>query len=175
MKKNTSQRKIITSLFVLQFLFLFMVLGCQKTNPPAENITMNPLFTDNMVLQQKRDIPIWGMAEPGGEVVVSFDEQQKRVIVDDNGKWKVSLSLVPAGGPYELVIIGEKIHRIKNVLVGEVWICSGQSNMEMPIGGIGKVNNYKEEIENSSYPNIRLLMVEKVMATTPQYWNGSNY
>ncbi len=168
MKENTYQRKIITSLFVLPFLFLFVILGCQKPNFPAENITMNPLFTDNMVLQQKQDIPIWGMAEPGGEVLVIFNEQQQKVIVDDKGKWKVSLSPVPAGGPYELVIRGEKTHKIKNVMVGEVWVCSGQSNMEMPIGGIGKVTNYKEEIANSNYPNIRLLMVEKVMATTPQ-------
>jgi sialate O-acetylesterase len=168
MNKNTFQRKIITSLFVLPFLFLFIILSCQKTNSPAENITINPLFTDNMVLQQKQDIPVWGMAEPGGEVLVIFNEQQQKVIADENGKWKISLSPVMAGGPYELVIKGEKTHRIKNVMVGEVWICSGQSNMEMPIGGIGKVTNYKEEIKNSSFPNIRLLMVEKVMATTPQ-------
>jgi len=168
MKVNTSQRNIISRFLVILTLFLFMILGCQKTNPPAENITMNPLFTDNMVLQQKQDIPIWGTANPDGEVLVIFNEQQKKVLVDKNGKWKVSLSPVSAGGPYELVIKGKKTNKIKNVMVGEVWVCSGQSNMEMPIGGIGKVTNYKEEIANSSYPNIRLLMVEKIMATMPQ-------
>ncbi len=168
MKKNTSQRRIITSLLVLQFSLFLMILGCQKINPPAENITMNPLFTDNMVLQQKQNVPIWGTAESGGEVIVSLNNQQKKGIVDNDGKWKVTLSPVQAGSPYELVIKGKKTHKIKNILVGEVWVCSGQSNMEMPIGGIGKVTNYKEEIANSSYPNIRLLIVEKIMATTPQ-------
>jgi len=169
MKKSSSQRKIITSLFVLQFLFLFLVLGCQKINTPAENILVNPLFTDNMVLQQKQDIPIWGTAEPGGEVTVTLKEQQQKAIVDDNGNWKVSLSPIPAGGPYELVIKGEKTHRINNVMVGEVWICSGQSNMEMPVDADWRhIKDSKVEAANANFPNIRLLMVEKEMANTPQ-------
>ncbi len=168
MKENTFQGKIITSLFVLPYFFLFMIVGCQKTNPPAENILMNPLFTDNMVLQQKQDIPIWGTAEPGGKVIVTFNGQEEKSIVDDNGKWKVTLSPVPAGGPYELAIRGEKSHTIKNVMVGEVWLCSGQSNMDMPVAGGLKVINYEEEVANSNYPNIRLIKVENGMANRPQ-------
>ncbi len=161
------QRKMCF-LMLISSLILLTILSCQKTYPPAKDITLLPLFTDNMVLQQKQDIPIWGKAEPGGEVSVTLLDQQKKGIVDEDGNWRVDLSPVNAGGPYELVISGEKTQRIKNVMVGEVWICSGQSNMEMPIGGVGKVNNYKEEIANSNYPNIRLLIVEKIMATTPQ-------
>ncbi len=161
------QRKT-KSLMLISSLSLLTILSCQKSPHPAKDILLNPLFTDNMVLQQKQDIPIWGKAESGGEVVVTLNDQEKRCIVDDKGNWRVDLAPVPAGGPYELVISGEKIDRIKNVMVGEVWVCSGQSNMEMPIGGVGKVSNYKEEIANSSYPNIRLLNVEKIMATTPQ-------
>ncbi|NOX65211.1 MAG: 9-O-acetylesterase [Chlorobi bacterium] len=153
---------------LISSLSLLTILSCQKSPHPAKDISLNPLFTDNMVLQQKQDIPIWGKAEPGGEVIVALMEQRKKGLVDEDGRWRVDLSPVEAGGPYELVISGEKIDRIKNVMVGEVWVCSGQSNMEMPIDGVGKVNNYKEEIANSSYPNIRLLNVEKIMATTPQ-------
>lgn len=165
-KKNL--RKETRLLILISSLSILSILSCHKSYDPAKNLTLNPLFTDNMVLQQKQDIPIWGKAEPGGEVTVTFMGQQKKGIAGEDGNWRVDLSPVDAGGPYELVISGEETYRIKNVMVGEVWICSGQSNMEMPIGGVGKVKNYKEEIAKSSYPNIRLLTVEKIMATTPQ-------
>ena len=155
-------------IYSLIFILLFLFSGCQKTYSPAKNIKLLPLFTDNMVLQQNQDIPIWGKAEPGGEVVVTLNKQEEKRIVDEDGNWKVNLSPVPAGGPYELVISGEKTHKFNNVMVGEVWVCSGQSNMEMPIAGWGIINNYKEEIANANYPNIRLLMVEKKTANTPQ-------
>ena len=165
MKTQIWLRGFIYSFIVIQ---LFLLSGCQKTYSPAKNIKLLPLFTDNMVLQQKQDIPIWGKAELGGEVVVTLNKQEEKGIVDEDGNWKVNLSPVPAGGPYELMISGEKIHKFKNVMVGEVWVCSGQSNMEMPIAGWGIINNYKEEIANANYPNIRLLMVEKKTANTPQ-------
>ncbi|NOR75418.1 MAG: 9-O-acetylesterase [Draconibacterium sp.] len=121
-----------------------------------------------MVLQQKQDIPIWGKAEPGGEVIITLNEQQKKAIVDENGKWKVTISPVPTGGPYELVISGEETHTISNVMVGEVWICSGQSNMQMPVNnGWGKVNNPEKEVAEANYPNIRLLHVERITSTLP--------
>ncbi|RLD86542.1 MAG: 9-O-acetylesterase [Bacteroidetes bacterium] len=169
MKKNLFQRKISSLILVLPFILLFMVSGCQNNNPPARGISMNPLFTDNMILQRNQDIIIWGTAEPGGEVIVVFNEQQEKSIVDDNGKWKVTLSPIPEGGPYELVIRGEETRSIRNVLVGEVWLCSGQSNMEMSVNGKwGKVNNSEEEAANANYPNIRLLMVNKYVENTPQ-------
>ncbi|VAX24387.1 Sialic acid-specific 9-O-acetylesterase, partial [hydrothermal vent metagenome] len=164
------KRKMLLNGVIYAFIviLLFQLSGCQRSYPPAKDITLVPLFTDNMVLQQKQDIPIWGKAEPGGEVLVTLNKQEKKGIVDDEGNWKVSLAPVPAGGPYELVISGEKTHRIKNVMVGEVWVCSGQSNMEMPLAGWGIINNYKKEIANANYPNIRLLVVEKKAANTPQ-------
>ncbi|RLD40555.1 MAG: 9-O-acetylesterase, partial [Bacteroidetes bacterium] len=122
-----------------------------------------------MVLQQKQDIPIWGTAKAGGEVIVSLNGQTKKIVVDTSGHWKVNLSPVVAGGPYELIISGEQSDTIKNVLVGEVWICSGQSNMEMAVEAEwGKIDNSKEEVANANYPNIRLFMVDKAMANTPQ-------
>lgn len=169
MKKNAFQRKISSLILVISLVFLSMVSGCQKNNPPARDIIMNPLFTDNMLLQRNQDIIIWGTAEPGGEVLVIFNEQQGKSIVDNNGKWKVTLSPIPEGGPYKLTVSGEKMHTINNVLMGEVWICSGQSNMEMSVNGKwGKVINSEEEAANANYPNIRLLMVKKYVENSPQ-------
>lgn len=162
--------KKVSSFLVVFLLYLITMSACQNGLHPAQNILLNPLFTDNMVLQQKQDIPIWGTAEPGGEVSVTLQKQTEKAIVDDNGNWKVTLSPVPAGGPYELVIGGEEIHTIKNVMVGEVWVCSGQSNMEMAVNLEGSsVYNSKEEVANANYPNIRLFMVDKVMANTMQH------
>ncbi len=166
MKKNTIKRKTINSLFVLPILFSLIISGCTK---PAKDISLLPLFTDNMVLQQKQDIPIWGTAEPGGEVTVTLNEQEEKAIVGDDRNWKVTLSPVPAGGPYKLVVSGVETKTINNVMLGEVWICSGQSNMEMPINKEwGKVDNFEEEVANATYPNIRLFTVEKTMANTEQ-------
>ncbi|NOX65209.1 MAG: 9-O-acetylesterase [Chlorobi bacterium] len=155
-------------MIVVLSVSLLALIGCQKTYSPAKDIKLLPLFTDNMVLQQKQNIPIWGKAEPGGEVIVTLKEQQQKAIVDDEGNWKVGFSPIVAGGPYELVISGEKTHRIRNVMVGEVWLCSGQSNMDMPLAGGLKIKNYKEEIANANYPNIRLFKIENSMANRPQ-------
>ena len=154
-------------LFSLTILFL-LLLACNKAIPPAKNIELHPLFTDNMVLQQKQDIPVWGLAEPGGEVIVTLNEKEAKAIVGEDGKWQVNLPSVPAGGPYQLVISGEQTKVFENVLVGEVWICSGQSNMEMSVSaGWGKIDNYQEEVANAKYPDIRLFMVDKKMAERP--------
>lgn len=153
---------------LLVFILFMVFMGCQNTNKPARNISVTPLFTDNMVLQQKQNIPVWGKAEPGGEVTVVTKERNEKAIADSDGKWKVILDAMPAGGPYELIISGEKSITIKNVMIGEVWICSGQSNMEMPLAGWGKIENYENEISNARYPNIRLITVDKTTANLPQ-------
>ncbi len=168
----------IKVILVKSFSVFFMIAvlsACQTSTEPAKNIVLNPLFSNNMVLQQKQNIPIWGKAEPGGEVIVKLNQQQGKTIVDDDGNWKVSLSPVLAGGPYKLEINGEKTHTVTNVMVGEVWVCSGQSNMEMAVSaGWGKVINDKEEVASANYPNIRLFQVEKIMANTPQNKLKSN-
>ena len=160
-------KRISQNLFLT--LLSFVLLSSCNQPEPAKNIALSPLFTNNMVLQQKQDIAIWGTAEAGGEVNVSLNGQQAKTIVADNGLWNVKLKPIVAGGPYELVISGEDTIKINNVMMGEVWICSGQSNMEMPmLGKWSKVNNYEQEIAGADYPNIRLLMVDKEFANTPQ-------
>ena len=100
-------------------------------------VTLPPIHTDGMVLQQQTEAAIWGKAKPNSKVVITTTWSKSKTVVnsDADGKWTASLSTPVAGGPYEITFNdGEKL-TLKNILIGEVWICSGQSNMEMPLKG----------------------------------------
>lgn len=100
-------------------------------------VHLPPIFADDMVLQQQTDANIWGKAEPGAKIVITTTWSKAKAIVhaDSEGRWKAKLTTPAAGGPYEITFNdGDKL-TLKNVLIGEVWICSGQSNMEMPLKG----------------------------------------
>ncbi len=131
---------------------------------------LSPLFSDNMVLQQSTAAPIWGEAAPGKTVKVSPSWSKEVVLAkaDANGKWKAVLNTPSAGGPYRITISDGKKIELNNVMIGEVWICSGQSNMEMPMAGWGKVMNYEQEIADADHPGIRLLQIRKTTAAAPQ-------
>ena len=135
--------------------------------PMWAHVTLSPLFSDNMVLQQKTDAPVWGKSDPGAEVTVSWNKKDYVTHADACGNWMLSVRTPKAGGPYTMTISdGTPIH-INNIYVGEVWLCSGQSNMEMPVKGWGKVMNYEQELQEADdYPMIRLLQVTN--ATSPQ-------
>ncbi len=131
-------------------------------------VQLSPLFSDNMVMQQQTDAPIWGTAKPATEITItpSWSKQSYRVKADAYGHWQTKLKTPRAGGPYEIVIKAGTTLRLSNVLIGEVWFCSGQSNMEMPVNGWTQVKNFEQEVANAKYPQIRLLQVEK--NTSPQ-------
>ena len=93
-------------------------------------VAVAKIFSDNMVLQRNTLIPIWGTAKANEKIEIYFNKQVKKTKADKNGKWIVRLDNETAGGPYNLIIKGSNIFEIKNILVGEVWLCSGQSNME---------------------------------------------
>ena len=97
------------------------------------SVTPNPLFTDNAVLQQGMKVPIWGTADPGERVIVEFAGQTVSTIASREGKWRVNLSPMKAGEPHTLTISGKNKVVLTNILVGEVWVCSGQSNMEVQL------------------------------------------
>ncbi len=160
---NLAKNKIPLIIFLQLFLF-----SNKGTFSQTKYISLPPLFSDGMVLQQNQEIPVWGKAEAGSKIVVSLNGNKNNSIADENGNWKVYLPPLAAGGPYELTVSAGKEIKIKNVMIGEVWLCSGQSNMEMPLAGWGKIKNYKEEIANAKYPAIRLLTVNKKMANVPQ-------
>jgi len=131
------------------------------------DVTLPKIFSDNMVLQRNKQIPVWGWANPNEKITIQFDHQTKKTKADKNGKWMVKLDNESAGGPYQLIVKGKNTIIINDVLVGEVWICSGQSNMEMPIEGWGKINNYKEEIADANYPMIRHFKVPNKVSSVP--------
>jgi sialate O-acetylesterase len=121
------------------------------------------LFSDNVVLQQNASVPVWGWADDGESVTVLF-RGKKATATATNGKWMVRIGSFKAGGPDELRISGKNTLVLKNVLVGEVWICSGQSNMEWPLS---KVFESQNDIATSANPKIHLLTVPKLKADEP--------
>src|SRR4249920_3333349 len=134
----------------------------------SANVSLPKIFGDNMVLQRNKPIMIWGWADANENITIQFNHQSKSVITGGNGSWKVSLDKETAGGPYQLIIKGNNVVTFNNVLVGEVWICSGQSNMEMPIEGWGKINNYEQEIKDASYPQIRHIKIPNTISSKPE-------
>ncbi|WP_276379619.1 sialate O-acetylesterase [Flavobacterium sp. H4147] len=131
----------------------------------SANVRMPILFSDGMVLQRDKQIPIWGFADANESVEVHFNKQIKKTTADKNGKWTVHLAAEKAGGPFELVVIGKNKITIKNVLVGEVWICSGQSNMEFQVS---KTINAEKEIADANYPMIRHFGIAQDLSGTPK-------
>ncbi|HEX2951744.1 MAG TPA: sialate O-acetylesterase, partial [Armatimonadota bacterium] len=132
------------------------------------NVTMPNIFSDHMVLQQQKPIQIWGKADAQETVTVQFAKQTKTATADSNGNWHVTLKAMKAKAQQSgqtLTVTGKNTLTFKDILIGEVWVCSGQSNMEM---GIGIAGNAKEEIANANYPNIRLFTVPKLVAVEPK-------
>jgi sialate O-acetylesterase len=126
---------------------------------------LNPLFCDNMVLQRGMADPIWGWTTPGLKVTVSFEGKTSTAVAGADGKWMAKVGPFAAGGPYVLKVTGPQTVSLNNVMVGDVWICSGQSNMQF---GIGNANNSAQEISSANYPDLRLFIVSNVTSDTPK-------
>ena len=134
-------------------------------------LQMSPYYTDNMVLQYGRKIELQGMADAGEKVSVSIAGQKHRATADTDGKWTVALSPLRAGGPYTLKIeAGKKKLVYKNVMAGEVWLCSGQSNMEFQLN---QSATGKEDIPMAENRNIRLFDMKARWRTNPVEWDAS--
>lgn len=134
-----------------------LLLGGRLAAGGAAEIEPHPLFSDNMVIQRRQPIRVWGRAVPGGTVRVTLNGKSGSATVAANGEWNVELPPEEtAGGPYELLVEGEKSIRYQNVMIGDVWVCSGQSNMEWPVRS---AKNAKEEIAAADHPELRLFSV----------------
>jgi sialate O-acetylesterase len=146
------------------FLLSFSLLNAQ--------ITLPPFFADNMVLQQQAEVGFWGKARPGSSVQISTSWNNKKytATADANGKWKTRISTPSAGGPYEIRVTGGNTIVLHDVLIGEVWLCGGQSNMEMPMKGFRDqpVLGSNDAIYNSTNDKLRLFTVPRSVKTTPQ-------
>lgn len=145
-------------------------LLCSCLGTLQAKVLLPAFFTDNMVLQQKSDVTFYGSATPNKKVTVKvgWNAEIHQTYADETGKWNIKVSTPQAGGPYDIRFSDGSELDLKNVLIGEVWLCSGQSNMEMPIAGWGKVQNYEQEITNADYPSIRLFQVKKATSLSPK-------
>ena len=149
------------ALLLVATLMLAAAVGCQS----AANVRMPAVFSDHMVLQQGMDVPVWGWADSPGKVTVTLCGQTATALAGSDGRWQTRVKPPKAGGPYEMTVAGQNTITVKDILVGEVWVCSGQSNMQWSVNASA---NPEQEIAAANYPNIRLLTVPRVTAMQPQ-------
>ena len=151
--------------FLRPFALFSALCAFALNTPVAANVTLAPPFTSHAVLQQGRPVPVWGKAAPGEAVTVTFGVQTLSTKAAANGRWRVDLAPLNAStSPADLVVTGKNTFTLTDILVGEVWLCSGQSNMAFFVKWAG---NAKQEIAEANHPNIRHFGVEKASASTP--------
>ena len=145
------------------FLFFLMMYGFAEAN-----VTLPNIFGDNMVLQRNSEVKIWGWGNPKEEIklVSSWNNQEYSTVASNQAKWELTIKTPEAGGPFTISIKGYNEVILKNILIGEVWLCSGQSNMEMSASW--GIDNGDEEVKNAADPNIRFFTVPKLTAASPQ-------
>ena len=153
--------------YILSLIILAFSLQFNSCKPPEQGkLKINSLFSDHMVLQQKQDVAFWGTYAPNQKVTVTGSwGKESTSITDEKGKWKLNLSTPKAGGPFEVnITTKDTSFLLKDVLIGEVWIASGQSNMEMSLKGWppnDPIKNSEEEIANANYPAVRMFNVAR--------------
>ncbi|MEP3478084.1 MAG: sialate O-acetylesterase [Fuerstiella sp.] len=156
MRRNGTHR-ILSAVAIFAFMF--------GSTANAE-LQLAALFSDSMVIQRDQPVKVWGWATAGSEVKVAIDGQQHIATADDRGKWTTDLSKMPAGGPYTLTVSDDTdTVTIKDILVGEVWLCSGQSNMAMTVA---RSKNAAKETANAKHPQIRMFKVTSGHSMAPK-------
>ncbi len=150
--------QLIKSALACSFLLLLVTMGTAQISMPA-------IFSDNMMFQREKKIHLWGNAGKKEKIKIAFNGQKYKVKADKSGEWSTFLPVTKAGGPYELSVSGKRnqLH-FSNILVGDIWLCGGQSNMEWYLQ---KADNGEKEVAVANYPNIRLFDVPHIMSNTP--------
>ena len=160
-------------------LLILSILLVVSTSLSAE-VILPKVIGHNMVLQRLKTLPIWGTASPGEKITVSFGAQRKETIASDSGKWVVKLNPMEASElPREMIISGTNTIKLKNILVGEVWLCSGQSNMEYAMRKNSKIQGtvkgkkpLEDDLLTASNPNIRIFLVRRKYMSPDSTHNG---
>ncbi|MBC8152445.1 MAG: sialate O-acetylesterase [Bacteroidetes bacterium] len=143
-----------------------LAVGLATVQVSYAEVRLPKMFGTGMVLQRRQPIPVWGWADAGEKVTVTLGKQTKMGQADKTRQWRLRLDPMEAGGPYQLIVKGRKNSlRFDDVLLGEVWICSGQSNMEFALAA---AKNAPAEIRAAKYPKIRQFLVRKRISTTPE-------
>lgn len=159
----------------LLFLLTFSIAASVKAE-----VRLPGWMTSNMVLQQRTTLHLKAKANTGATVTATFGWTKKKYTAQAgaDGSFRMDITVPKAGGPYTITFDDGQTTRLDNVMIGEVWFCSGQSNMEMPVKGWGRVKDYEKEVAEANHPLIRLFQVKQVTAFTPQadvpygYTNG---
>ena len=133
--------------------------------PASAEVKLPAIFGSHMVLQRDQKDRIWGQAEPGEEVTVCIAGQSRTAKAGPVGYWSVELDPMPAGGPLEMTVSGKNTVKFEDVLIGEVWLCSGQSNMQWPVSS---ATDPDLVIPTADHPTIRLISVPQVGTQEPQ-------
>lgn len=159
--KPTIKRNLARILLPGTFFFLCLTFS----HIAMANITLPYVLSSNMVLQREIGTNIWGWAKAGEKITVSFRGKTSICEANKDGRWKVKIFTGSAGGPFQLIVLGENKITLDNVMVGDVWVCSGQSNMEWPLKN---AMNGETEVRKADIPNIRLFMVQRNAALAPE-------
>ena len=136
-----------------------------STSIAHADVRLPALFSEHMVLQRDANAPVWGWAEPGEQVSVTLADQSQTAQADAKGKWLVKLANLKAGGPHTLTVKGKNTVTVEDVLIGEVWLGSGQSNMAM---SVSRAKNFAAEQAAAKLPQIRMFTVSSLPSDTPQ-------
>ena len=145
-------------------LSLVVFLAALIVGTARADVSLPAVVGSNMVLQRDKPLPVWGWAEVGEKVTVSVGQNAATAVTKEDGKWMVKLKAMEAGGPHQMVVKGTNTITLENILVGEVWLCSGQSNMEWSVLAALAP---QEEVAAAKYPSIRLFHVPKVPSPRP--------
>ena len=150
-----------------RFLVLTLCAIAALATSSQADIRLPAILGDNMVLQVGDRVRLWGWADPNEEIAVrvSWRDFEWCIQADETGKWQFYVGAPDLGGPYEMSLKGKNTVTIKNILAGQVWVCSGQSNMQM---SVRQSNDGEKEIAAAKYPKIRLFSVERRVAQAPQ-------
>jgi len=148
-------------------IYIYVFIFFATVSQMIAEVSLPKIFADGMVLQRDIAVPVWGWADVGEKVTVTFLGKRYTAKADKNGKWTVRLAEMKAGGAFEMTVQGKgkNVITIKNILIGEVWVCSGQSNMEWRIGGL-PIKDIEAAAAN--FPQIRTFTVPKVVSAKPQ-------
>ena len=162
-------KQSLLGLIAVAFCLLFT--SCQ-VGQEKKALKLNELFTNHMVLQQNEEVAFWGEYTPGKEVTVSGSwGKEATTTAENNGNWTLNLPTPEAGGPFTVnIVTKDSTVTINDAMIGEVWLASGQSNMEMPVKGWppeDPINNSEEEVANANYPGIRMFTVARSFSLEP--------
>ena len=153
------RRTALKAIVAIAFLLSLSCCALAQNDPIAAIQSLpfvSPIFGDNMVLQRGKANTIWGWSDPGDKVQVDIADKPASGVAGADGHWQVRIQPPPSGGPYTLAIKGHQTVELRNVMVGDVWLCGGQSNMQV---SLRSARNAEEEIKAANYPEIRFFTV----------------